>query len=162
MPRRAALGVTLAVDAAGAVVVSAVSAGSAGAVAGVAPGDAIAALDGTPVTSIAQVQSIIGRHRGGDSLAIDIARSGEKRRLVAVLQSFAHESLPNTTFDYGHVTLADGIRLRTIVSRPMNAERPAPAVLFLQGGGCSSIDVPGASAARTPTPSFPPSRRAGS
>ena len=28
----------------------------------------------------------------------------------------------------------------------MNAERPAPAVLFLQGGGCSSIDVPGASA----------------
>ena len=65
LPRRAALGVTLAVDAAGAVVVSAVTAESAGAVAGVAPGDAIAALDGTPVTSIAQVQSLIGRHRGG-------------------------------------------------------------------------------------------------
>ncbi len=142
LPRRAALGVTLAVDAAGAVVVSAVSAGSSGAVAGVAPGDEIAALDGTPVTSIVHVQSLIGRHRGGDSLAIDIVRSGEKRRLVAVLHSFAQESLPNTTFDYGHVTLADGIRLRTIVSRPMNAGRPAPAVLFLQGGGCSSIDVP--------------------
>ena len=50
LPRRAALGVTLAVDAAGAVVVSAVTAGSAGALAGVAPGDAIAALDGTPVS----------------------------------------------------------------------------------------------------------------
>jgi dienelactone hydrolase len=142
LPRRAALGVTLAVDAAGAVVVSAVTAGSAGAAAGLAPGDAIAALDGTPVTSIVQVQSLIGRHRGGDSLAIDMARSGEKRRLVAVLQSFAHESLPDTTFDYGHVTLPDGIRLRTIVSRPTKADRPAPAVLFLQGGGCSSIDVP--------------------
>jgi dienelactone hydrolase len=150
LPRRAALGVTLAVDAAGAVVASAVSAGSAGAKAGVAPGDAIAALDGTPVTSIVQVQSLIGRHRGGDSLVIDLARSGEKKRLVAVLQSFAHESLPNTTFDYGHVTLPDGIRLRTIVSRPLNAERPAPAVLFLQGGGCSSIDVPGASASTNP------------
>ena len=115
------------------------------------PGDAIAALDGTPVTSIAQVQSLIGRHRGGDSLVIDIARSGEKKRLVAVLQSFAHESLPNTTFDYGHVTLPDGIRLRTIVSRPMKADRPAPAVLFLQGGGCSSIDVPWPTAARTPS-----------
>ena len=150
LPRRAALGVTLAVDAGGAVVVSAVPAGSAAAVAGVVPGDAIVALDGTPVESILQVQSLIGRHRGGDSLAIDVWRSGEKRRLVAVLQSFAHESLPNTTFDYGHVTLADGMRLRTIVSRPMNAERPAPAVLFLQGGGCSSIDVPGASASANP------------
>jgi dienelactone hydrolase len=150
LPRRAALGVTLAVDAAGAVVVSAVSAGSAGAVAGVVPGDAIAALDGTPVTSIVQAQSLIGRHRGGDSLVIDVARSGEKKRLVAVLQSFAHESLPNTTFDYGHVTLADGIRLRTIVSRPMNAARPAPAVLFLQGGGCSSIDVPWAAGSPGP------------
>jgi pimeloyl-ACP methyl ester carboxylesterase len=142
LPRRAALGVTLAVDAAGAVVVSAVTPGSAGALAGVAPGDAIAALDGTPVTSIVQVQSIIGRHRGGDSLAIDVGRRGEKTRLVAVLQSFARESLPNTTFDYAHVTLPDGIRLRTIVSRPMNVRRPAPAVLFLQGGGCSSIDTP--------------------
>ena len=58
LPRRAALGVTLAVDAAGAVVVSAVSAGSAGAEAGAGPGDAIAALDGIPVTSIVQVQSL--------------------------------------------------------------------------------------------------------
>jgi len=150
LPRRAALGVALAVDAAGSVVVSAVSAGSAGAEVGVVPGDAIAALDGTPVTSIVQVQSLIGRHRAGDSLTIDVARSGEKRRLVAVLHSLPHESLPNTTFDYGHVTLPDGIRLRTIVSRPVKGERPAPAVLFLQGGGCSSIDVPGADARTNP------------
>jgi dienelactone hydrolase len=69
---------------------------------------------------------------------------------VAVLQSFARESLPNTTFEYGHVTLPDGIRLRTIVSRPMNAARPAPAVMFLQGGGCGSIDVPGAAGSPGP------------
>ena len=75
LPRRAALGVTLAVDKAGAVVVSAVGPGSAAATAGVAPGDAIVALDGAPATSIVQVQALIGRHRGGDSLAIDVARS---------------------------------------------------------------------------------------
>jgi dienelactone hydrolase len=142
LPRRAALGVTLAVDAEGAVIASAVPAGSAAAAAGLAVGDTIAALDGTPVTSIVQVQALIGRHRGGNSLAIDVVRKGEKKRVVATLNSFAHESLPGTRFDYGHVTLSDGIRLRTIVSRPMNTERPAPAVLFLQGGGCSSIDVP--------------------
>ena len=143
LPRRGALGVTLAVDPQGTVIASVVAAGSAAATAGLAAGDAIAALDGKPVTSIAQVQSVIGGHRGGDSLAIDLVRSGERKRLVATLRSLAHESLPNTSFDYGHVTLPDGTRLRTIVSRPMNPARPSPAVLFLQGGGCSSIDVPG-------------------
>ena len=44
----------------------------------------------------------------GDSLAVVVARGGEKKRLVAVLQSFAHESLPNTTLDYSHVTLPTG------------------------------------------------------
>lgn len=142
LPRRAAVGVTLAIDATGAVVASAVSDKSAAAEAGMQVGDTIAALDGTPVTSIVQVQSMIGRHRGGDSLPIDIVRGGEAKRLVAQLKMFPFEQLPNTVFDYGHVTLPDGIRLRTIVSRPAAANRPAPALFFLQGGGCSSIDVP--------------------
>ena len=142
LPRRASLGVTLAVDPMGAVVVSTVPGGSAAAQAGLAVGDAITALEGTPVTSIAQVQALIGQRRGGDSLAIDLVRSGGSTRIMARLQAFAHEALPNATFDYRHVRLSDGTRLRTIVSRPMNAERPVAAVLFLQGGGCSSIDVP--------------------
>ena len=145
LTRRAAVGVTLAIDAAGAVVVSAVSDGSAAAEAGMHVGDVIAALDGTPATSIVQVQSIIGRHHGGDSLPIDIVRGGETKRLVARLKMFPFEQLPNTLFEYGHVTLPDGIRLRTIVSRPAAATRPVPAVFFIQGGGCSSIDVPGVS-----------------
>jgi dienelactone hydrolase len=142
--------VTLAVDAAGAVVVSAVGPGSAAEAAGLAANDAMTALDGTPAMSIVQVQSLIGAHRGGDALAIDVVRGGERRHLVAALRPLARESLPNTTFEYGHVTLPDGIRLRTIVSRPMNAARPAPAVLFLQGGGCGSIDVPGAAGSPGP------------
>jgi alpha-beta hydrolase superfamily lysophospholipase len=45
------------------------------------------------------------------------------------------------------VTLDDGVRLRTIVSTPTNADGRAPAVLVLQGGGCSSVDVPQAGSA---------------
>jgi dienelactone hydrolase len=89
-----------------------------------------------------QVQSIVGRHRGGDSLVIDVKRGGEARRLVATLKSFSYETLPNTAFEYGHVTLADGVRLRTIVSRPVPARALAPALMVLQGGSCSSIDNP--------------------
>jgi pimeloyl-ACP methyl ester carboxylesterase len=105
-------------------------------------GDVIKALDGTPVTSMVQVQSIIGRHRGGDSLAIDVVRGGEASHIVARLKTFPFEQLPSTVFDYGHVTLPDGVRLRTILSRPTVSAARAPAVLFLQGGGCNSIDVP--------------------
>ena len=142
LPRRAATGITLEIAPTGAVAVKAAPEGSAGAEAGLQAGDVIAALDRTPVTSIVQVQSIIGRHRPGDELAIDVVRGAETKRLVARLKAFPFEHLPNTVFDYGHVTLPDGVRLRTIVSRPATSAARAPAVLFLQGGGCSSIDVP--------------------
>ena len=142
LPRRAALGVALAVNDAGAVSVSGVGDGSAAVAAGIRAGDVIAALDGTPIATTAQMQSIIGAHRGGDVLAIDVERGGARSRLLATLQPFPSERLPNTTFSYGHVTLDDGTRLRTIVSTPMNASERAPAVLMIQGGGCSSIDVP--------------------
>ena len=143
LPRRAALGISLGMTATGAVVVTAVAEGAAADEVGMQAGDAIAALDEMPVTGIVQVQSIIGRHRGGDDLAIDVLRGAETKRLVARLKTFPFEQLPNTVFDYGHVTLSSGVRLRTIVSRPATSAGPRPAMLFLQGGGCSSIDVPG-------------------
>ena len=142
LPRRAALGVALALNDAGAVIVTGVADGSAAGAASIAVGDVIAALDGTPITTTAQVQSMVGAHRGGDMLAIDVERGGARSRLLATLQPFPSERLPNTAFSYGHVTIADGTRLRTILSTPTNASARAPAVLFLQGGGCSSIDVP--------------------
>ena len=142
LPRRAALGVALTVDATGAVVASSMADTSAAAAAGMRAGDVIVALDGTPITATAQVQAIVGAHRGGDVLEIDVERAGVRSRLRATLQPFGAERLANTTFRYGHVKLDDGIRLRTIVSVPMNVSGRAPAVLLLQGGGCSSIDVP--------------------
>ncbi len=150
LPRRAATGITLEITPTGAVAVKAAPEGSAGADAGLQAGDVIAALDGAPVTSIVQVQSIIGRHRSGDDLAIDVVRGAETKRLVARLKAFPFEHLPNTVFDYGHLTLPDGVRLRTIVSRPATSAARAPAVLFLQGGGCSSIDIPWAPADQWP------------
>ena len=142
LPRRAALGVALAVDDAGAVSVSGVADGSSAAAAGIKAGDVIVALDGMSITTAAQVQGIIGARRGGDALAVDVERDGARSRVVARLQPFPSESLPNTEFSYGHVTLDDGVRLRTIVSAPTNASGRAPAVLLLQGGSCGSIDVP--------------------
>jgi dienelactone hydrolase len=147
LPRRAALGVALAVRDDGAIVVSSMSETSSAAAAGVRVGDVIAALDGTPITAMSQVQSIVGAHRGGDVLTIDVERDAIRSRLSAALRPFPSERLPNTTFTYGHVTLENGVRLRTIVSTPTNVPGRAPAVLVLQGGGCSSVDVPQAGSA---------------
>jgi hypothetical protein len=57
------------------------------------------------------------------------------------LRPFPRETLPNTTFEYGAVTLPDGSRLRTILSVPTRSGKH-PAVMLLQGGGCGSVDVP--------------------
>src|SRR5204863_6891746 len=82
LPRRAALGVPLAVER-GNVIVMAVPEGSAAAEAGMLAGDTLAELDGVPVASTAQVQFIIGSHREGDSLPMDVVRGNESRHLVA-------------------------------------------------------------------------------
>jgi hypothetical protein len=142
LPRRAALGVALAVRDDGAVVVSSMAETSAAAAAGLRVGDVIAALDGTPITAAAEVQATVGAHRGGDMLVVEIERDGARRRLRATLQPFPSERLPGTTFTYAHVTIEDGVRLRTIVSTPTGVDARSPAVLLLQGGGCGSIDVP--------------------
>jgi pimeloyl-ACP methyl ester carboxylesterase len=44
--------------------------------------------------------------------------------------------------EYGAVTVSDGFRLRTILTRPAGVSRPMPAILLAQWVSCGSIDVP--------------------
>lgn len=144
LPRRASLGVVLGTDAATATTIKSINPGSAALDAQLRVGDVIEALDGQRVSSLTEVQAAIGKHRGGDTLQIDLQREGKSEHVAVVLKSFPFERMENATVEYGHVTMANGIRLRTILSVPLNAsaKHRAPAMLFLQGGSCNSIDVP--------------------
>jgi len=140
LPRRPALGVALAPHDPG-VAVTAVVDGSAAKAAGVRAGDVIRGIDGVVMRAPQDVIDAVAKHRAGEAATLEIDRDGTIEPRAIRLGSVALETLPDTTFEYGSVTIGDGSRLRTIVSVPQRTGR-MPAVMLLQGGGCGSIDVP--------------------
>ena len=50
------------------------------------------------------------------------------------------ESYPGLTVEYGSLTVEDGVRLRTIVTRPDGVEKP-PVILFVQWLSCDTVEV---------------------
>ena len=141
LPRRPWLGVALGTHARGALVTGVVE-GSSAATVGIRVGDVISAVDGGGVRVPGDVIAAFGRHVAGETASVEIIRDGQLQPRVVRLRSFPRETLPGVTFEYGSVTLAEGSRLRTIVSVPDRRAARLPAVMLIQGGGCNSIDVP--------------------
>jgi len=141
LPRRPALGVALG-PADGGSVVTAVLAGSAAEAGGIKMGDVIRSVDGSPVRVPDDVIAAVARHRAGETMQLEIVRSGTPAPHAVRLGSLVRETMPGVTFEYGAVALADGSRLRTIVTVPEGERSRRPAVLLLPGGGCGSVDIP--------------------
>ena len=141
LPRRGWFGVALAPHESGAVV-TAVVPGSTAAAEGILVGDVIRAVDEIVPRSPDDVVAAIARHAPGTTAVIDLLRDGTAQKRSVVLRSLLRETMPGVVFEYGAVTLADGSRLRTILSVPERREGKLPAVMLLQGGGCGSVDTP--------------------
>jgi pimeloyl-ACP methyl ester carboxylesterase len=60
---------------------------------------------------------------------------------LASLHASADETHPNITISYGTLTLRDGVKLRTIVTKPANATSRLPAILFVQWLSCDTIAI---------------------
>jgi dienelactone hydrolase len=140
LPRRPWLGVALGPHAQGVLVTSVVE-GSSAAAGGIRAGDVIRSVDDTAMREPAAVIAAVTRHTAGETTRLEIVRGNQVQTQTLALRAFPRETLPGTTFEYGAVTLADGSRLRTIVSVPTRSGRH-PAVMLLQGGGCGSVDAP--------------------
>lgn len=54
----------------------------------------------------------------------------------------APESHPGLTTSYETLTVRDGVRLQTIVSKPANAHGRLPAIQFVQWLSCDSVGIP--------------------
>lgn len=141
LPRRGALGVSLGVDEAGAVRVTAVQDDSTAAQIGIMPKDVIQAIDGVIIRTPADVIAAVGKHIRGRNIAIDLVRDGSPQHREGLLKPLVQEKLAGAEMEYGSV-VASGARLRTIMSIPANLAGRAPAVLLIPGGGCGSIDTP--------------------
>jgi pimeloyl-ACP methyl ester carboxylesterase len=53
----------------------------------------------------------------------------------------AAETHPNITTSYGTMTLRDGVKLQTIVTKPVNAAGRLPAILFVQWLSCDTVAI---------------------
>jgi serine protease Do len=62
--------------------------------AGLQPGDVIVAIDGKPVTYVAQLQQMVGFRSPGEEVEVEVARAGGNRRIRARVTSVGGEEPP--------------------------------------------------------------------
>lgn len=152
LPRRALLGIELPDADAEAfgpdgLHVAAVVAGGMAARAGVRAGDVVVTLADAPLRTPAELAVALRRAGGEQEVPLVLERGTVRSTLVAAVERCPAEASASAAVLYDHVE-SEGERLRTIVTRP-HARGRHPAVLFVQGLSCATIDF--ASAPHAPT-----------
>ncbi len=139
LARRAYAGVRV-VRADGGLRVESVDATAALARAGIEAGDVLLTAGGVALGDDTALKGVIRGMRARDSLSLRVSRAGAVREVNVVLDAWPVESHPDATVSLGSVA-RDGYRLRTIAVEP-RAEGPHPAVFFVQGYSCATVERP--------------------
>lgn len=148
LPRRAGpLGVRFEPVPAGGLRIVEVLPGSAAAAGGLEPGFTITAVDGQATPNAAALVDALRKTQAGGRVLVAVRRGEEPVKTVPLtLGPVGDERVPGSRVRYDSVTVPAGYRLRTIVTEPIETPRAAagrsPAVLFVQGIPCQSIDRP--------------------
>ncbi|MDX1907368.1 MAG: alpha/beta fold hydrolase [Bacteroidia bacterium] len=149
LPRRAFLGVKLTAytapgtspDATGGsgVRIEYVFPQSTGAAAGLQAGDILQKINDTPVSTPAEAVTMIRKLRTGDATLFTYKRADQVQSVKVPLQAYPQESAPGLETLYESVSIQQAA-LRTIITRPLQPGRH-PAVLFITGASCYSVDL---------------------
>jgi Tol biopolymer transport system component/pimeloyl-ACP methyl ester carboxylesterase len=142
LPRRAFLGVSMAAAPNGqkGVRVDRVHANSTAEAAGLKPGDVMTKIGNTEPTTTAEVVATLRQFQAGQKVNFTVVRDGKTLQLEGALKTFPTLQFADLDVEYGAIS-TNGARQRTIVTRPKKTGR-LPAVLFIQGVGCYSLDNP--------------------
>ncbi len=105
---------------------------------GIKPHDLILAINDKEVNEVAKLVEGVGRHRGGDELHVTIMRDAQPQQVSGILKPLPEETSDYAEVIYDAVSYDDGT-IRTIIHKP-EGEGKMPAVFFIQGYPCSSID----------------------
>jgi pimeloyl-ACP methyl ester carboxylesterase len=122
------------------VLVNNVIPGSTAEAAGLQRGDVWLTLNGQEINTPNEGVEALRQLREGDKFRYEYLRQGETFEKEAVLKPFPRESYTDFDLEYGMVKSGE-TPLRTLISRPKKSGK-LPAVLFVQGVGCYSIDTP--------------------
>jgi len=115
-----------------------VVAGSSAEAIGLQAGDVIVSVNGMPVQNREEVVHKIGHYRAGDDVVINYYRNGKMLSSLGKLTALPFETSDHADVIYDAVAY-DGGYVRTIIRKP-HGEGPFPALFFIQGAHCGSID----------------------
>lgn len=148
LPRRAALSFETAPEGEGGLfdapglAVSAVESDSPAESAGLQPGDVLVTIDGEAVSSALHASERLGNLPGDTEVILEIARDGERHRVAFTPAPEPLENLEGVHTTYGVLETADGTPLRTLLTRPLDAEGPLPAIFLSDWTSCGSVEAP--------------------
>lgn len=125
-----------------AVLIADVIPNSTAAAAGWQKGDLLTDLNGTSTGEINAVFDALSKLKSGDQFTYTLLRSGKQQKGKAKLKGWAFESYPDLEMEYGSFTSPIGTQRAVIAKGKRFAGKRLPAVVFIGGMGCYSLDTP--------------------
>lgn len=144
--RRAVIGLGGQPSAMGGLIITSIRPDSPADRAGIAVGDRLLSIGGHPLDSMASLVALLRTLPSDRPTNLVVVRNDEERTLTIHLEPMPHESVEGSKVIYGQVTVAEGYRLRTILTvperSPLSVNGRTPAFFFIQGLGCATLDRP--------------------
>lgn len=141
LPRRAFLGLTVREIPGNQLTIVGMVPGSSAASAEFEAGDILLAVNETAVHSLSSFFAALKTLRPGDTVVARVRRKDKELTVVALLKEYPREGAEDIEVLYDAVQTPDAV-LRSILTRRPNAKERRPAILFVQGLDCGSIERP--------------------
>ena len=147
LPRQADLGFTATTNESSLEVAKVVPGGGA-ARAGLLVGDRIVAIDGESFAKPYQGTAALQRADGDRRMTLTVTRGDARRTVSFTPPPRPLENVAGLDSLYDVVTTSDGVRLRTIVTRPTASTGRLPVIFFTQWVSCGSLEFNGGGLSR--------------
>jgi uncharacterized protein len=141
LPRRALLGVSLEPAPNNHVRIAKIIPASSAASSELVAGDVVLAINDTAIDSIPTFFAIIKPFKLGDRITCRVLRSDKELSIAVTLTEWPREQPKDIQVLYDVVDTQEA-KLRSLLTRPLGTARKLPAILYLQGTDCGSIERP--------------------
>jgi pimeloyl-ACP methyl ester carboxylesterase len=139
LPRRPLLGLTVEPTPDNHVPIKKIVPGSAAARSPLAVGDIVLALNGSTIDSVATFLATMKSFKPGDHVTCRVQRDGKEVNIGVNVGEWPREQPGDIQVLYDAVD-AHEAKLRSLLTKPVGDARKLPAILFLQGMDCGSIE----------------------
>ncbi len=141
LPRRPFLGVTAQPAPGHHVRVGKLVPGSSAARSELMEGDILVAINGAPVESVGAFVAGVKAFKTGDRIVVHVQRGAEEKDIEVTLGEAPREQPADLQVIYDTVDAREAT-VRSLTTVPIGNTRKLPAILFVQGFDCSSIEYP--------------------